>query len=295
MSEQLQIIERFNSTTPLGIRFWDEVTSSVVGSGLVVTAYPRGVPNRATQARPNLSGVYLFDHLPGLRELENGSGDTAFWQNLPSGRPFTVEVVDIQGRFQSVQFEVSLPHKGLLQLACIPPSSPPQPLPGLPLYSAPGRAIPSAMAVVRAELWDAVANAPAAFALLEASVEGRPPARSIADGQGRATLILAYPEPADFVTDFDSPVGATSAQPLTAQEWPVTLRAFYAPLNPPPRLPDLCRTLAQPPADLWANEGRTTALGALKLKFGHELVVRSKKTNAQPLPVLLISPALSPP
>lgn len=53
--------------------------------------------------------------------------------------------------------------------------------------------------------------------------------------------------------------------------------------------PDLCAILWQAPASLWSDEGRTSPLTEVTLRFGQELVVRS--SNTTPRSLLLISPA----
>jgi hypothetical protein len=64
---------------------------------------------------------------------------------------------------------------------------------------------------------------------------------------------------------------------LVDQEWSVALDAFFDPLSPVPAIPDLCRTLTQPPAALWADEQQLHPLGEQALRYGSELVVRSEK------------------
>jgi hypothetical protein len=162
----------------------------------------------------------------------------------------------------------------------------------LPLYSSPTRPVPGGMAVLRASLWDASADAPAAWALLEARVNGQPVVRGYADGGGRVALLFPYPEPPP--PSQQNPPPATA---FTKQEWPVALFASYAPQSPAPRLPDLNATLNQPRATVWADAARTTPLLKATLRSGQQLVVRSNEASTdaapggRPLPVLLITPA----
>jgi hypothetical protein len=167
------------------------------------------------------------------------------------------------------------------------------PAQALPLYSAPTRPVTGGMAVLRASLWDSVADAPAAWALLEARVNGQPTARGYADEQGRVALLFPYPEPPSFVQQ-NPPPPATS---FTRQEWPVSIYASYEPQSPAPRPPDLRATLAQARATLWADAARTTPLTKVTLRSGQQLVVRSYEASTdaapdgRPLPVLFITPA----
>ena len=166
------------------------------------------------------------------------------------------------------------------------------PEPAVPLYSAPTRVAPAGMAVLRAELWNPLTEKPAAFAMLEARAAGEPTARGFADRKGRLALVFPYPEPA-------APNGGqTPPPPYTKQEWELGLRAFYAPAEPPPPLPEFPAALDQPRATLWADEARTTPLTKATLRAGRELIVRSHQTTTNapleqtPLPVLLITPAV---
>jgi hypothetical protein len=165
----------------------------------------------------------------------------------------------------------------------------------LPLFSAPTRQAGGGLAALRATLWDALADAPAAWALLEARVAGHPTVRGFSDEAGRVALVFPYPEPAAFAEQ------SPPAAPFTKQEWPVQLFASYAPQRPAPPVPSLPAALAQPRATLWADAARTTPLTRATLRSGRELVVRSSAAapgsplNDTPLPVLLMTPAGSPP
>lgn len=170
------------------------------------------------------------------------------------------------------------------------------PAPALPLFSAPTRAAGGGLAALRATLWDAAADAPAAWALLEARVAGGPTVRGLADREGRVALVFPYPEPAGFAEQSPPPAG-----PFGRQEWAVQLFASYAPEPTAPSLARLPGALRQPRATLWADAARTVPLTRATLRAGQELVVRSVEASPDtppsntPLPVLLITPAGSPP
>jgi hypothetical protein len=169
------------------------------------------------------------------------------------------------------------------------------PATALPLFSAPTRAGGGGLATLRASLWDALADAPASWAVLEARIGGQPTVRGLADELGRVALVFPYPEPSAFAEQ--SPPSA----PFTKQEWPVQLFASYLPQRPVPTLPSLPAVLGQPRAQLWADSTLTVPLAQATLRSGQELVVRSVDTSPEaplggtPLPVLLITPAGSPP
>ena len=94
---RLEVPEARNRHTvaPLGVRFRDVVTDTLVGDGLSVTVYPAAAPARRVTAQANRSGVYVVHHAPGLRAFEQGAGDSAFWADAAppvplrrrSGRP----------------------------------------------------------------------------------------------------------------------------------------------------------------------------------------------------------------
>lgn len=169
------------------------------------------------------------------------------------------------------------------------------PAASFPLFSAPTRAGGGGLATLRASLWDALADAPAAWTLLEARIEGQPTVRGLADESGRVALVFPYPGPATFAEQ------SPPAAPFTRQEWPVQLFASYMPQRPVPTLPSLPDALSQPRAKLWADSALTAPLTQATLRSGQELVVRSVDTSpeappgGQPLAVLLITPAGSPP
>jgi hypothetical protein len=168
------------------------------------------------------------------------------------------------------------------------------PSPVVPLYSAPTRPVPAGMAAIRAELWDPARKAPASYALVEATAAGLRTVRGVADAAGRVAIVFPYPPPAGGVDGQGNPLPPPA---FTRQEWDVGLRAFYAPSSPVQPLLDLDAVLSQPAADLWSDEARSAPLTKVTLRFGRELVLRTKKTTTgapldpTPLPVLHITPA----
>ncbi len=283
------IIERVTLVAPLGVRFWDAVTDTVIAADLQVTAYPAGASARRVSGILNHVGVYTFQHLPGMHDLEQGTGDAEYWPHRPVPRPFVIEVGDLTGRFLPFQFTVGLPVQRVYVWDCPPGASPlASATRGVPLFSAPSRPIPSGMAVLRADLWDALADAPAAGGVLEAWTAGRLWARGLADGKGRTTLIFPYPEP--VAPALGSPLGALP--PVADQTWPLALRAFYqyqSPVGTTP-FPDLCIALSQQPAQLWADPARTRPLPEITLRFARECIVRSSDSAGAPLSVVLLTP-----
>jgi len=319
MPTQLIITDRLTTVAPLGLRFHDTTTGAVVGDGLTVWAYPLGRPSAKRPAIANRKGVFVLHHGYGLRERENGDGSRAYWDNpVPPNKDFVIEVTDAQQRFQPFLFTASLPNEGILKWD-VALDSPLSTRTTVPLFSAPARNIVSGMAVIRADLWDTTIDAPAAFAVVEAFTAGKLLGRGVADDAGRIAVVFSYPTPLSFApasppgSPLGSPPVATSP-PLTEQVWPLELRAFYTPdrplMSPPdflgeagPQLPDLRFTLSQPAATLWADAEQTEILQETNLRFGRELILKSRPSpSSPPSPltptrdsVLFITPAVSPP
>src|SRR5437764_3437647 len=146
----VQVLDRLSLVTPLGIRFWDAVTNSVIADGLRVVVHPNDNLNLSTQGFPNRLGIYIFRNLPGLRAVENGVDEdaTTFWSNPPVQLPFVLEVYDYDQRFLPFQINMTLPQHGLFALSCVKVGVPSQPTTLVPLFSAPPRAVPGGLAVL---------------------------------------------------------------------------------------------------------------------------------------------------
>ncbi|MCA1564713.1 MAG: hypothetical protein LC803_03455 [Acidobacteria bacterium] len=305
----VQVLERLTLVAPLGLRFHDAATGERVGGGLVVTVYPANNTAQRVAAFVNRSGTYVLHHAPGLRAFAHGAGDDEFWNNLPPTQTFVVEVIDEERRFQPFLFEAELPApRGLFNWVSPFEPSPPAGGQSVPLYSAPARAPRSGMAVVRADLWNAEANAPAAWAVVEARLDGQLHARGLSDARGSVALVFPYPKPTD--SPLSSPLASPPVNknvPLLEQTWELTLNAGYAPQDDdaarqPSPLPDLRAALDQlnaPPAVLWADFAAEEELSGATLKYGQELILKSQDsiTVSPPAPqsVLFITPAGSPP
>jgi hypothetical protein len=258
--------ERLTYVTPLGVAFVDAATGRRVSDGLAVRV-------EGAAARPNRVGVFVVPHVAGLAAAERGAGDDAYWSDMPVQRAVRVEVGDPHGRFLPFGFDADVPARGLYALRC---GSPLEEVAPIELFSAPTRLVPAGTAVVRAELWDGDADAPAAWALLEVRPPGLPPARGLADARGRATVLFPYPEP----TGLDGSPPSPQRRALTAQTWTVELRAFAAPQpEVPVSRPDLCTVLTQPPATLLAGSPPATPVIEATLEYGRELVVRTSSES----------------
>lgn len=260
------IFERLSCVTLLGLRFWDVALSEPVTSGLRVSASPKGRPSPAVAATSTRSGAYAFMGLPGLRDLEFGAGDAAYWQASANvQREFTVRVTDGEGRFSPLRFDVRAPSRGFFGPGCDPTALVVgAPAGAIPLFSSATRPAPAGMAVVRAELRDPNGAKPrAAWALVEARVKGQATVlgRGLADEGGRLALFLPYPDLGDALQPNDP-------MPLMNRAWEVEFRARFANL-PTDDAPDLCQVLTQPAASLLPLPG-----AAVTLAFGRELILK---------------------
>lgn len=280
-----RVLEAVTRTALLGVRPWDAVSGQAITDGLRLTELRHG-----TEATPNRSGVFVFHDLPGLRASAYGSGDEAFWADPPASASFDLELVDSRRRFLPFRFAADAPARGLFREQCPHAFSPPEvDVPGVPLFSAPSRPLPTGLAVVRADLWDADLDAPASWAVLEVTPDGAPATRGVADARGRVVVALPYPEPH---WPGSSPPPGSSA--LSEQTWSLQLAVRYDPAGATPPLPepsagiapDLCTVLGQAPAVLLQVRSPATPLTGATLAFGRQLTLRTPGRSD-----LLVSPA----
>jgi hypothetical protein len=233
------------------------------------------------------SGVFILAGLPGLRDLENGRGDEAYWAGVaqptsPSRPPFRVEMDDPAGRFLPYWFNADLPKRGLFGspagLATSPPTSPPGAgADFLPLFSAPARPAPAALAVVRAQLRIAGTDTAVAWALVHAYCQGQRVCTGMSDREGRVALIFAFPEPQPKHLQRSSP-----PQSLVEKTWKVALEARYTPraaTDPIPKIESLERILSQEARPLLQSVSPAVALPEQNLELGAELVVHSAQSS----------------
>ena len=299
------IIEKLTLVAPLGLCFHDAATGERIIDGLSVSVYPvtDTVWKRKTTASPNRSGVFVLHEAVGLEEFTRGTGDADFWQKNPPQKSYIVEVFDNENRFQSFQFELKLPVRGIYQWENVPLGSPSKSMSSIPLYSAPSRKTLGAMAVIRAELRES-REKPASLAVLEARFNGTLVARGMADREGR--IVLMFPALSPQNNPFTSPPSDATRIPLADQTWNLDLAIKYEPgifqTSPPSEsneeaLPDLRLVLAQANGTLWANAGKTESFTTAVLQIGRELILRSREASNLSPPTetassyLFVSPA----
>lgn len=286
----LVVFEHFSRVAPLGVRFWDVAAQAPVMSGLVVTA--RTPQNRVLPMFANTRGVYVLQDVPGLRPFETGDGSEKFWADAPAPQPYTLEARDTERRFHRFTFEADVPTREIFAWDC--PLSPPLapvnvPSGYIPVYSTASRSLPGGMAAVRADLHDPDDDVPAAWAMLEVLLDGVVLGRGIADERGCTVVAFPYPEPIDAAPDSPMSFGV----PLMEQIWNLGLRAYYAPVDPVPTVPDLCTLLSQREADLWRKWNSPTdndPLTGVDLRYGREAIAVSFDRANEPLSRLYITP-----
>lgn len=243
---------------PLGLQFIDSVTGAPVADGLVVTAWPAGVPWAARMAAQSpVSPIMGFGQLPGLAFYENAltqDPDTFVWSAASAGQPFEVRMADPLGRYLPELLALTVPQPTL-----VTPS----------LYSAPARPVPSGFATVRGEVWSATSPPePAAWAVVQIAAATNS-YQTLADQAGRYVVYLPYPEALPPLT------GSPGGVPLDQLTWPITVSVLYQPSaqtqladaapSDPPELTSLLQ--GQGPAHLVISGGMQYDLTAT-LTFG---------------------------
>lgn len=302
MSVQIRVLERDRTFTPLGIRFWDAALDLPVAAALDVYAWRDGAASAPVRAVRSPSGVYAFHRLPGQLRAEKPRGDDERPEvDGPAGE-YVIAVDDRAGRFLGAAFRVTLPLGYRGEFLSGGPASPPASGGRAYLFPSPARPVPPGLAAVRAELVDRDTGAPAAWAVLEATLAGET-ATAIADEAGRAVLMLPWPTP-DLLRHPSPPVDAGTAT------WTITLSVRWEPgalRYPFPARDDLpdawtarpsLKSIleAQGPAEVWTDEEDPSVESWTEtLVHGQELVLRTRLADGGHAPTVRISGAASPP
>jgi hypothetical protein len=281
-------LETVSHLTPLGLRFWDVAHARPITDGLLVRAYLNKQPTQRVIGSSN-GTTYLLQNLPGLRAVESGEINPI---TLPSTKrqDFALEVQDLKGRFMPfacrlklplarfgwVKFDDLLPFDHDTAIGSAQEFAIPAGLPLFPSPSATGNGI-----VIRADLIFKTASnqiQPAAWARLEVTDGANPGIRAhgFADANGRATVLLPYPKPAQ------NGIGQTLPT-LDSQTWKLTLTAHHSRVSTRASptgnaLPDLRELFAQKQVGIFGPNGSTTSL-EITVKFGQELAVFNNPTD----------------
>ncbi|HEX8453158.1 MAG TPA: hypothetical protein VF647_13730 [Longimicrobium sp.] len=307
LAPRIRVLERTRSFSPLGIRFWDAAFDVPVTDSLRVFAWLAGGGFPPVRAVRSGSGVYSFPALPGRREQELPAADEEHPELAGPPQEYAIAVDDPAGRWLPTAFSVTLPLGYRGEFLGASAASVPGPAGRAYLFSSPARPVPASAATVRADLWDAELERPAAWAVLRATVEGVTHT-AVADEEGRALLVL--PVPSVDRLRLGSPPGSGQGAPA-GNRWPVSVEAWYEPgaLRFPfagctdvdsawPERPSIKSVLdEQRAAQLWQEDGQPPVDDhTAELVYGEELVLRTLAAGgAALLPRLWISAAASPP
>jgi hypothetical protein len=289
--------------TPLGIRFWDLTLNVAVTDGLAVYLQPANNPGRSLTAVRSSTGIYTFFGIPGMRAVEY---QDAAGFGPPRTFSYVVTVEDKLTRFLPMMLVYTLDSTGALLVNGVPDATRGPRL--AYVFSAPGRAAPPGVAMVRAQLADAIDGGAAAWAVVRVQVGGHPEVwTGIADGRGQVAILFPYPLVEKLTVG--SPPGSGAGTGLQ-QTWPVTVQVRYNPAVlgfPLANVPDLewpwtvtpsLKTILedQQPATVWPDTSTPLTELPAVLTYGQELVLRSAAPSPPSLlSALTISRGTSPP
>jgi len=302
MSAQVRVLERDRTFTPLGIRFWDAALDLPVAEPLAVHAWPAGTAHAPVRAVRSPSGVYAFHRLPGQTEAERPAPGEEHPELAGPPREYAIAVDDPSGRHQPAAFSVTLPLGYRGEFLSAAQGSPPRPAGRAYLFLAASRPVPPGLAAIRADFVDAESGAPAAWAVLTATVAGIT-RTAVADAAGRALALVPFPTPERLRQ------GSPPAGPHVAS-WPVSLAARWEPAAlryPFPAREGLDPAWAERPslksildeqrgALAWTDEGQAPAAEWTEtLVHGQELVLRTTLAGGAPAPAVWLSAGAPPP
>ena len=223
--QNLVPFEKQRIFTPLGMRFWDFALDQTVDDGLRVFAVSPVPGLEPVAAVRTLSGVYAFQGLPGLRDIEYPRGDSSPISSPPHAIPFVIVVCDLLRRYlpQVFTIDLPLPYRGVFLSNEV--TSPPGAAARAYLFSASTRVVPSGCATMRAQLWDKAADAPAPHGVLQVTVANNV-WTGIADEKGMVALFFPYPLLERL--SLGSPPGSGQGN-IYNTTWPVAVQVRYQP------------------------------------------------------------------
>lgn len=285
-------IDDLPRTTPLGLRFWDSATQTIIRDGLKVTVSQKlagtqsNLKPRTVEALPNRSGIYIVHNSPyGMDpDFYFGEGDDNFWALHSAVRAVDIFVVDLERRFVPVQFTANLPQRGLFTLVCTDRSSePPVSLPSesVPLFSASSRTKPTGTAVVRADMRQSDGETPAAWAFLEVYQDSDGSSNllgsGITDKDGHIAVFFPYPVPDEGSAGAVlGSLPGTGPVPLHMQQWILKFKVYFNEGTEQLKAPDLCQIFSQTQNSLRADFSLHDVLEAQTLTYGQDCILRTE-------------------
>jgi hypothetical protein len=175
-------------------------------------------------------------------------------------------VTDTRDRYLPFALSLDVPSDGLYAPYCTE-SSPRDADPYVPLYSAPARAVPAAMIVVRCDLRRESDRAkPAPWAWLELCVGSDVVATGMSDANGSALLVAPLPAPRERT--FPLPLA-----PFDGTTWQISMRAYWHPARAGERVPDFCTVREQPEIGLLERLDPPSPLASRELRAGEPLAL----------------------
>ena len=300
---RLRPMEQISTQTLLGVRFWDRLSERSVNQRLRVTAQrvdavtPTRRLGKAVLGRITPSGIVAFFGLSAAERPIAGATQL-LWENLPTNQFVAIDVVDLRGRYLPMSFVVRLPQRGpflgkeppdgeesWLETPLLRPVPTVGEAPGIYLWSAPSRTVPSSATAIRAQLvvGEGENPPPAAYALAEVVQPADSMAAEfryfgMADGQGTLLLPLPYPP-------IPNPVGM-EFPPLAEQTFNLNLNIYYDAATqetlPGSSVPNLVTLLTQPLAQIGTHFDaaepavlQTVSSLAIDLTFDQPQVLRT--------------------
>jgi hypothetical protein len=284
----------------LGFRFWDPVKNAQVTNDLEVTASTVDGYRRTFKAFQTPSGIYAFQGLPGLHDVEYPVKDTSGKEIIET--ELVIEVTDNQHRYLPMAFlfkeKMPLAYTGIYRNTIFEelyPTSPPESgLPLIYLFSAPTRHAGPGLAAVRCQLTDYSTARPASHAVLEITVKGRK-WFGMANDKGNAVVYFPFPSVDNYYFGASPPMSVSRS--VSAQKWNLSIRVKYSPAsllklpasgnkgNAPEStgrtVPDIRSILSQQHAHIWLHDlespgGPTTDFELNEeLTYGQEVVLRT--------------------
>jgi hypothetical protein len=299
---EYQVLETVSKKTLLGIRFWDPSLNAQVSFGLSAILYPVDNHRKRVYAICSRSGVYAFNDIPGMLDVETASSndEDALTSPMPT-KQFVLKVNDPRKRFVSVALliELPLPYNGLF-LVDDSPGSPGNPPPGFNLYSSIYRHAASQFTFVRGDLINRVTGQPAANALVRVQTEDDFSWYGISNEEGKFAVMMPYPL---LNISFGGSPSTSDGVRLFQRTWSVNISVLYAPLDQvslaDSELPDYSSILNQDQALIYPElpetiESPETVLGEVTevqadLVYGRDLIIKTAGYSE-----LYISPTGSP-
>ncbi|HEY9818625.1 MAG TPA: hypothetical protein V6D20_22870 [Candidatus Obscuribacterales bacterium] len=288
-------LERYDTHTLLGVRFWDRLTQRCITDGLIVTAQ-RLSQNRSQRLGKPVRGILTPSGaiaFLGLTAAERPlHADSDLWGNPPDEQFVRVDLVDRRSQFLPMSFIARLPFRGVfcgqgdwLRTSLLRPEPPPGEALGIQLWSAPTRSLPPGRALIRGQMVVGTSDRPAAYALVRVRLPASEPESefdyfAMADHQGKVAIPMPYPrvpEPESASTPYSS---------LDQQRFALRVTVQYQdiPILPGYNVPDLETLLTQSPSpigDRWTT-GATPRLRSrdslsVTLQFGQPLTLRTAR------------------